>query len=83
VVLNNLTRDPSVCCCHIRGTVTNGNTVPVHVIMQFSAMPPDNSRELARIVNFARISSPARLTGYPTTAPAPPDFCCRAIRSTT
>jgi hypothetical protein len=58
VVLNNLTRDPSVCCCHIRGSVTNGNSVPVHVIMQFSAMPPDNSRELARIVNFAQDLQP-------------------------
>jgi hypothetical protein len=53
VVLSNLTRDPSVCCCHIRGTVTNTNTVPVHVIVQFAAMDP-NQVELARIVNFAQ-----------------------------
>jgi hypothetical protein len=53
VVLSNLVRDPSVCCCHIRGTVSNGNTVPVHVIIQFAAMDPSNQKELARIVNFA------------------------------
>ena len=53
VVLSNLVRDPSVCCCHIRGTVSNGNTVPIHVIMQFAAMTP-NQTELARIVNFAQ-----------------------------
>lgn len=52
VVLSNLVRDPSVCCCHIRGTVNNGNTVPVHVIVQFAAMDP-SQKELARIVNFA------------------------------
>jgi hypothetical protein len=53
VVLSNLTRDPSVCCCHIRGTVSNSNTVPVHVIVQFAAMDP-SQQELARIVNFAQ-----------------------------
>jgi len=52
IVLSNLVRDPSVCCCHIRGTVNNGNTVPVHVIIQFAAMDP-SQKELARIVNFA------------------------------
>ena len=52
VMLSNLVRDPSVCCCHIRGTVNNGNTVPVHVIVQFAAMDP-SQKELARIVNFA------------------------------
>src|SRR5262245_8907313 len=52
VVLSNLQRDPSVCCCHIRGTVNNGNTVPVHVIIQFAAMNA-GQQELARIVNFA------------------------------
>ena len=53
VVLSNGVRDGSVCCCHIRGTVSNGNTVPVHVIIQFAAMAP-NQTELARIVNFAQ-----------------------------
>jgi hypothetical protein len=52
VVLSNLVRDPSVCCCHIRGTVSNSNTVPVHVIIQFAAMNA-GQQELARIVNFA------------------------------
>ncbi len=52
VVLSNLVRDPTVCCCHIRGTVNNGNTVPVHVIIQFAAMDA-GQKELARIVNFA------------------------------
>jgi hypothetical protein len=52
VVLSNLVRDPSVCCCHIRGSVNNSNTVPVHVIIQFAAMDP-SQKELARIVNFA------------------------------
>jgi len=53
VVLSNLARDPTVCCCHIRGTVNNSNSVPVHVIMQFAAMDP-SQKELARIVNFAQ-----------------------------
>ena len=46
-------RDPSVCCCHIRGTVSNGNSVAVHVIVQFAAMTPGDT-EIARIVNFAQ-----------------------------
>ena len=53
VALSNLVRDPSVCCCHIRGTVSNTNTVPVHVIVQFAAMDA-SQKELARIVNFAQ-----------------------------
>jgi hypothetical protein len=53
VVLSNAQRDASVCCCHIRGTVTNTNTVPVHVIVQFAAMNAGQT-ELARIVNFAQ-----------------------------
>jgi hypothetical protein len=52
VVLSSQQRDPSVCCCHIRGTVSNGNTVPIHVIIQFAAMNA-GQQELARIVNFA------------------------------
>jgi hypothetical protein len=46
-------RDPTVCCCHIRGTLSNGNSVPVHVVVQFAAISPSGS-ELARIVNFAQ-----------------------------
>jgi hypothetical protein len=53
VFLSGTVRDPSVCCCHIRGSVSNGNSVPVHVIIQFAAMTP-NQTELARIVNFAQ-----------------------------
>ena len=53
VVLSNLVRDPSVCCCHIRGIVTNTNTVPVHVVLQFAAMNA-GQLELARIVDFAQ-----------------------------
>src|SRR5262245_8257917 len=37
VFLANGVRDPSVCCCHIRGFVSNANTVPVHVVVQFAA----------------------------------------------
>jgi hypothetical protein len=50
-------RDPSVCCCQVRGTVTNSNTVPVHVIMQFAAIDA-NGKEIARILNFAQDLQP-------------------------
>lgn len=57
-------RDPTVCCCHIRGTVSNGNSVPVHVILQFAAMTP-NQTELARIVNFAQDLQPGATYRFP------------------
>jgi hypothetical protein len=35
--------DPTVCCCHVTGTITNGNSVPVHVILTFAAMTAQNT----------------------------------------
>jgi hypothetical protein len=28
--------DPTVCCCHVRATIRNGNSVPAHVLIRFS-----------------------------------------------
>jgi len=46
-------RDPTVCCCQVRGTVTNSNTVPVHVVIQFAAIDV-NGKESARILSFTQ-----------------------------
>jgi hypothetical protein len=35
--------DPTVCCCHVRGTITNRNSVPVHVRLRFAAMTAENT----------------------------------------
>jgi hypothetical protein len=35
--------DPTVCCCHVTGTLTNNNTVPVHILVTFAAMTAQNT----------------------------------------
>jgi hypothetical protein len=67
-------RDPGVCCCHIRGTLTNGNSVPVHVIMQFAAMTAPPERELSRIVNFAQDLQPGATYRIPDDGPGAAGF---------
>jgi hypothetical protein len=32
-----LANDPTACCCHVTGVLTNNNTVPVHVTVKFAA----------------------------------------------
>jgi len=32
-----LANDPTACCCHVTGVLTNSNTVPVHVTVKFAA----------------------------------------------
>jgi hypothetical protein len=54
VRLGNGALDPTVCCCHIRGTLRNANSVPVHVIITFAAQNPLNQQvQDARVVYFA------------------------------
>lgn len=72
-VLSAGVRDPSVCCCHIRGTVSNANTVPVHVVVQFAAMTPNDS-ELARIVNFVQDLQPGATYRIPDDGPGAAGF---------
>lgn len=45
--------DPTVCCCHVTGNVTNRNTVPLHVTITFAAMN-HGGQQLGRIVYFAQ-----------------------------
>jgi len=73
-------RDPTVCCCHIRAVVTNGNSVPVHVVMQFAAMDASKT-ELARIVNFAEDLLPGASYQIPDDGPGAAGFLlpCAAI----
>lgn len=73
VVLAGGVRDPSVCCCHIRGFVSNANTVPVHVVVQFAAMTP-NDTELARIVNFVQDLQPGATYRIPDDGPGAAGF---------
>ena len=70
---NSTVRDPTVCCCHIRGSVRNGNTVPVHVIVQFAAMTPQDT-EIARIVNFAQDLQPGATYRIPDDGPGAAGF---------
>jgi hypothetical protein len=70
---NTGVRDPSVCCCHIRGFVSNANSVPVHVIVQFAAMSP-NDTELARIVNFVQDLQPGATYRIPDDGPGAAGF---------
>lgn len=32
-----LANDPTACCCHVTGVLSNNNTVPVHVTVRFAA----------------------------------------------
>jgi hypothetical protein len=43
--------DPTVCCCHVTGNVTNHNSVPLHVTITFAAMDT-HSLQLGRTVQF-------------------------------
>jgi hypothetical protein len=70
---NSTVRDPTVCCCHVRGTVNNGNSVPVHVVVQFAAMTPDN-KEIARIVDFAQDLQPGATFRIPDDGPGAAGF---------
>jgi hypothetical protein len=45
--------DPTVCCCHVRGTIRNGNSVPLHVLIRFSARDA-RDESLSEIVFFER-----------------------------
>jgi len=67
-------RDPGVCCCHIRGSLTNGNSVPVHVIVQFAAMTGPPEKELSRIVNFAQDLQPGATYRIPDDGPGAAGF---------
>jgi hypothetical protein len=58
--------DPNVCCCHVTGTVSNGNTVPTHVVISFAAMNAGNT-EIGRVAYFARDLQPG--TSAPVDAP--------------
>ena len=80
VVLSGGVRDPSVCCCHIRGLVSNANAVPVHVVVQFAAMTP-NDTEQARIVNFVQDLQPGATYRIPDDGPGAAGFLlpCAAI----
>lgn len=73
-------RDPTVCCCHIRAVITNGNSVPVHVVVQFAAMDTGGT-ELARIVNFAEDLLPGASYRIPDDGPGAAGFLlpCAAI----
>jgi hypothetical protein len=45
--------DPTVCCCHVRGTIRNGNSVPTHVVIRFAAMDAKNT-QIGQIVYFEK-----------------------------
>lgn len=45
--------DPTVCCCHVRATIRNGNSVPTHVLIRFSAMNAQNT-SIGQIVFFEK-----------------------------
>jgi hypothetical protein len=59
--------DPTVCCCHITGTITNRNSVPVYALVQFAAVAP-NGDQLSRSLFYA----PDLRPGQTTTIEAPP-----------
>jgi hypothetical protein len=49
--------DPSVCCCHATGTITNNNSVPVHVTITIAAIDKQNL-QLGRVPAFIRDLQP-------------------------
>lgn len=59
--------DPTVCCCHVTGTITNGNSVPIHVLIRFAAIDV-LSQQIGQIVFFERDLQPGvsqRIDGPP------------------
>jgi len=59
--------DPTVCCCHITGTITNRNNVPVYALITFAAMA-DSATELSRTLFY----TPDLQPGQTRTIAAPP-----------
>jgi hypothetical protein len=61
--------DPTVCCCHITGTISNHNSVPVYALITFAAMGDSSqSMELSRTLFY----SPDLLAGQSQPIMAPP-----------
>ncbi len=54
--------DFTVCCCHAKGTLSNGNSVPVHVTITIAAMS-DQAQQLGRTVDFAQDLQPGTSVG--------------------
>ncbi|MGE5244844.1 MAG: FxLYD domain-containing protein [Betaproteobacteria bacterium] len=44
--------DPTVCCCHVTGTIANDNSVPTHVLITFAAMDAAG-QQIGSIVYYA------------------------------
>jgi hypothetical protein len=49
--------DPTVCCCHATGNITNNNSVPVHVTITIAALDSRNV-QLGRAPAFIRDLQP-------------------------
>ncbi len=54
--------DFTVCCCHAAGSLSNGNSVPVHVTLTIAAMDSSGA-QLGRTVDFAQDLQPGTTVG--------------------
>lgn len=61
------TGDPSLCCCRVRGTVTNNNEVPVHVTIKWAAFENQASvQPFGRILHFVPDLEPSETEQFET-----------------
>lgn len=51
--------DRSLCCCHVVGTATNRNTVPLHATITFSGFDT-RDREISKILYFLQDVAPGQ-----------------------
>ncbi len=58
IALQPTVGNPQLCCCHVVGTATNTNTVPVHVTIKFAAYDGRETDPLSRIVYFIKDLEP-------------------------
>jgi hypothetical protein len=52
VALQPTAQNSALCCCHVVGSVTNGNSVGVHVTVKFVAYDGQRSDPLSSLIHF-------------------------------
>lgn len=51
--------DPAICCCRVKGTAKNMNSVPVHATFKFSAFDGERVQPISKILFFIADFRPA------------------------
>jgi hypothetical protein len=52
LALEPTANDPAICCCRVKGTAKNLNSVPVHATFKFSAFDGERTQPISKILFF-------------------------------